>query len=72
MKLLTVLGARPQFIKAATVSRAITVRGDIEEIIVHTGQHFDAGMSDVFFEQVDIPRPHHNLHIAGLGSQAIC
>ena len=71
MKLLTVLGARPQFIKAATVSRAITARDDIEEIIVHTGQHFDANMSDVFFEQLDIPRPHHNLQIAGLNHGAM-
>ena len=71
MKLLTILGARPQFIKAATVSRAINTRDDIEEIIVHTGQHFDANMSDVFFEQLDIPRPHHNLHIAGLSHGAM-
>jgi UDP-GlcNAc3NAcA epimerase len=71
MKLLTILGARPQFIKAATVSRAIQSRDDIEEIIIHTGQHFDANMSDVFFEQLDIPRPHHNLHIAGLSHGAM-
>ena len=71
MRILTVLGARPQFIKAATVSRAIKSRDDIEEIIVHTGQHFDANMSDVFFEQLDIPRPHHNLHIAGLSHGAM-
>lgn len=71
MKLLTILGARPQFIKAATVSRAIKERDDIEEIIVHTGQHFDANMSDVFFKQLDIPRPHHNLHIAGLSHGAM-
>lgn len=71
MKLLTILGARPQFIKAATVSRAIKARNDIEEIIVHTGQHFDANMSDVIFEQLDIPRPLHNLRIAGLGHGAM-
>ena len=71
MKLLTVIGARPQFIKAATVSRAVRARDDIEEIIVHTGQHFDANMSDVFFEQLDIPRPHHNLHIASLSHGAM-
>jgi UDP-GlcNAc3NAcA epimerase len=71
LKVLTVLGARPQFIKAATVSRAIKARDDIEEIIVHTGQHFDANMSDVFFEQLDIPRPHYNLHIAGLSHGAM-
>ena len=71
MKLLTILGARPQFIKAATVSRAIKAHNDIEEIIVHTGQHFDANMSDIFFEQLDIPRPHHNLRIAGLSHGAM-
>lgn len=81
MKLLTILGARPQFIKAATVSRAIrahnaqaelTGKGSlIEEFIVHTGQHFDANMSDVFFDQLDIPRPHHNLGIANLSHGAM-
>jgi UDP-GlcNAc3NAcA epimerase len=71
LKILTVLGARPQFIKAATVSRAIRARDDMKEIIVHTGQHFDANMSDVFFEQLDIPRPHHNLRIAGLSHGAM-
>ena len=71
MKLLTILGARPQFIKAAAVSRAIKVRDDVKEIIVHTGQHFDANMSDVFFEQLDIPRPHYNLQIAGLSHGAM-
>jgi len=71
MKIVTILGARPQFIKAATVSRAIKARDDIEEIIVHTGQHFDANMSDVFFEQLDIPRPDYNLHIAGLSHGAM-
>ena len=71
MKLLTVLGARPQFIKAATVSRAIMARDDVKEIVVHTGQHFDANMSGVFFEQLDIPRPHHNLQIAGLNHGAM-
>lgn len=71
LKILTILGARPQFIKAATVSRAIQARDDIEEVIVHTGQHFDANMSDVFFEQLDIPKPHHNLGIASLGHGAM-
>ena len=47
-KILTILGARPQFIKAAVVSRAIAARGDMSEAILHTGQHFDANMSDVF------------------------
>ena len=71
MKILTILGARPQFIKAATVSRVIKKHDDIEEIIVHTGQHFDANMSDVFFEQLDIPKPHHNLGIASLSHGAM-
>jgi len=72
MKILTVIGARPQFIKAATVSRAIREQNaagqhpPIREVIVHTGQHFDANMSDVFFEQLDIPRPDHHLGIASL------
>lgn len=71
VKILTILGARPQFIKAATVSRMIAERDDIEEIIVHTGQHFDANMSDVFFEQLDIPKPHHKLGVANLGHGAM-
>jgi len=70
-KILTILGARPQFIKAATVSRAIQARDSIQEVIVHTGQHFDANMSEVFFEQLDIPRPHYNLGIASLGHGAM-
>jgi UDP-GlcNAc3NAcA epimerase len=71
LKILTILGARPQFIKAATVSRAIKARNDIQEIIVHTGQHFDANMSDVFFEQLDIPKPNYNLGIASLSHGAM-
>lgn len=65
MKIVTVLGARPQFIKAATVSRELKKQG-IEEIIVHTGQHFDANMSQVFFDEMDIPHPHYNLEVSGL------
>jgi UDP-GlcNAc3NAcA epimerase len=60
----TVLGARPQFIKAAVVSRALTAIG-IAEALVHTGQHFDANMSDVFFSELEIPRPAHHLGIGG-------
>lgn len=63
MKLLTVIGARPQFIKAAVVSRAIREHAGLREVILHTGQHFDANMSDIFFEQLDIPRPDHLLNI---------
>ncbi|RZI85366.1 MAG: UDP-N-acetylglucosamine 2-epimerase (non-hydrolyzing) [Rubrivivax sp.] len=64
MKVITIVGARPQFIKAATVSRAFAQHG-VDEIIVHTGQHFDANMSDVFFDELEIPRPHHHLGIGG-------
>src|SRR5574344_185985 len=63
MKLVTVVGARPQFIKAAVGSRVL--RKEHQEILVHTGQHHDANMSDVFFEEMDIPRPDYNLGIAG-------
>lgn len=67
MKVVTVVGARPQFIKAAAVSRAIREAkgGAIEEVLVHTGQHFDANMSSVFFEELDIPHPRYNLEISG-------
>lgn len=64
IKVVTVLGARPQFIKAAVVSRALTARG-VLETLVHTGQHFDANMSDVFFDELQIPRPAHYLGIGG-------
>ena len=67
MKLVTIIGARPQFIKAATVSRVIAARHSIEEVIVHTGQHYDANMSDIFFEEMHIPKPHHHLGIGGGG-----
>jgi len=63
MKILTVLGARPQFIKAATISRAISKNENINEIIVHTGQHYDANMSDIFFEELEITAPDHQLNI---------
>ena len=66
MKITTVIGARPQFIKAAALSREIAKHNDIEEIIIHTGQHFDANMSDIFFEQMEIPKPNYNLDINGL------
>lgn len=66
MKVLTIIGARPQFIKAAVVSRAFKEhRPDVQEIIVHTGQHYDANMSDVFFDELEIPKPDYNLGIGG-------
>lgn len=70
MKVATVIGARPQFIKAATVSRAFRKSG-VEEIIIHTGQHFDANMSDVFFKEMEIPAPHHHLEINSLSHGAM-
>lgn len=71
MKLLTIVGARPQFVKAAALSREIKKHNGLEEIIVHTGQHFDANMSDVFFEEMEIPKPHYNLNIHGLSHGAM-
>lgn len=65
MKLVTIIGARPQFIKAATISRVIANRTDIREVIVHTGQHYDTYMSDVFFDELGIPKPDYNLGIGG-------
>lgn len=67
MKIVTIVGARPQFIKAAAVSRVIRDRhaGRIEEVLVHTGQHYDDNMSKVFFDELDIPRPRYNLEISG-------
>ncbi len=71
MKILTILGARPQFIKAGVVSREITKRqkkGEkIQEIIVHTGQHYNKNMSDVFFEELHLPKPDYYL---GVGSKS--
>ena len=63
MKICTIIGARPQFIKAAPVSRAIAEHNHLAEIIIHTGQHFDADMSDVFFKELNIPKPDYNLGI---------
>ena len=66
MKILTIVGARPQFIKAAAVSREILKYEQLKEVIIHTGQHFDKNMSDVFFEEMDIPKPDYNLNINSL------
>ena len=62
-RILTIIGARPQFIKASVVSKAIKDSPDLEEIILHTGQHFDENMSDIFFNQLDIPKPDIRLDI---------
>lgn len=71
IKILTIVGARPQFIKAAAVSRAFSKHKEIVEIIVHTGQHFDKNMSDVFFEEMQIPKPHYKLNIHSLSHGAM-
>ena len=71
MKILTIIGARPQFIKAAVVSRSIAEHSLIHEIIVHTGQHFDENMSEIFFEEMNIPKPRYNLNINGLSHGAM-
>ena len=69
MKILTVVGARPQFIKSAMVSRVFKERGGLTEFLVHTGQHFDENMSEIFFEQMGMAKPDANLGISG-GSHA--
>jgi UDP-GlcNAc3NAcA epimerase len=71
MKILTVVGARPQFVKASVVSRAIAQRVDVSEVVVHTGQHFDTNMSDVFFAELGVPTPRHYLGIGGGGHGAM-
>ncbi|WP_186576730.1 non-hydrolyzing UDP-N-acetylglucosamine 2-epimerase [Aquibacillus kalidii] len=65
MKILTVIGARPQFIKSCMLSKAIKIRQDMDEVIVHTGQHYDDNMSKVFFNQLHLPQPDYYL---GVGS----
>jgi len=70
-KIVTILGARPQFVKAAVLSRVISKHSEIEEIIVHTGQHYDKNMSAVFFEEMNIPKPKYNLEINGLDHGAM-
>ncbi|MCX7021361.1 MAG: UDP-N-acetylglucosamine 2-epimerase (non-hydrolyzing) [bacterium] len=64
MLVATIVGARPQFIKAAVVSRALAARG-VEELLIHTGQHYDIRLSDVFFSELGLPEPYYNL---GIGS----
>lgn len=71
IKIITVVGARPQFVKAAAVSREISKHDNIKEIIIHTGQHFDQNMSDIFFDEMEIPKPDYNLNINGLGHGAM-
>jgi UDP-N-acetylglucosamine 2-epimerase len=69
MKVLSVIGARPQFVKAALLS-AEFLRHEIDEVIVHTGQHYDRDMSDVFFEQLQLPAPRYQLGVGSAGHGA--
>ena len=69
-EILTIVGARPQFIKAAVVSKAMAAHG-LKETLVHTGQHFDQGMSDIFFEELEMRKPDYNLGIHSLSHGAM-
>ena len=71
MRILTIVGARPQFIKAAAVSYKFKEYDEINEIILHTGQHYDNGMSDIFFDEMEIPKPKYNLNLGGLSHGAM-
>ena len=70
-KIATVLGARPQFIKAAVLSRIIQQGGEFQEVIIHTGQHFDDNMSEIFFRELGIPPAAYNLDVNSLGHGAM-
>ena len=72
IKAITIIGARPQIIKAAAISRSIrnSFKNELQEIIVHTGQHYDKNMSEVFFSEMEIPSPHYNLNV-GSSSHAM-
>src|SRR6476661_1677696 len=69
-EILHVVGARPNFVKAAPVLRALACYDGIQQVLVHTGQHYDANMSGIFFEQLGLPQPDFNLEV-GSGSHAV-
>ncbi len=70
-KIISVIGARPQFIKMAMISKELVNHDDLEHVIVHTGQHFDENMSRVFFDEMEIPKPDYNLQIDSLSHGAM-
>lgn len=70
MKIVSIIGARPQFIKAAVVSKEFAKNSIIEDILIHTGQHYDDNMSKVFFDELEIPKPDYNLEV-GSASHAV-
>jgi UDP-N-acetylglucosamine 2-epimerase (non-hydrolysing) len=70
LKIINVVGARPNFMKIAPIQRAFEKIPEVESLIVHTGQHYDARMSDIFFRQLELPQPHHYLGVEG-GSHAV-
>jgi len=67
VKVVTVVGARPQFVKAAAVSRVLRATPGLSEVLVHTGQHYDPGMSQIFFDELEIPAPDHHLGVGSAG-----
>ena len=71
MKIVTIVGARPQFIKASMVSKEIAKYANVSEMIIHTGQHFDKNMSRIFFEEMSIPQPDYNLGINSMSHGAM-
>ena len=70
MKIVSIIGARPQFIKAAVVSKEIIKTDGVEDVLVHTGQHYDENMSKIFFDELEIPKPDYNLSV-GSASHAV-
>ena len=71
LKVVTVVGARPQFVKVATLTRAFSEFDNVQHIVIHTGQHFDSNMSEIFFNQLNIPLPQYNLSISSLSHGAM-
>lgn len=70
MKIAHIIGARPNFMKVAPVVRAINLESDVQQVLIHSGQHYDSNMSDVFFQQLELPKPDVNLEV-GSGSHAV-